>query len=117
MSYILNLFRYHIGENVQLRVYPAEGLFSYIYVTDLLLSPKPGSNSIDGLRLVDADTNEPIPTRQIEGWTAYVSSMDRNIHVYYKNKYRMSMRSTPVWRTSIESEPDPETKTKSKIEI
>jgi hypothetical protein len=114
MSYILNLFRYHIGENVQLRVYPVEGLFSYIYVTDLL-HPAKGRNSIDGLRLVDADTNEPIPTQQMEGWTAYVSSMDRNMHVYYKNKYRLTLRSTQVWRTAIESDPDPEIC--SKIEL
>lgn len=96
MSYILNLFRYHIGENVQLRVYPAEGMRSYIYVTNLLT---PGANSIDGLRLVDADTNEPVPVQQIEGWTAYISTMDRNIHVYYNNKYRLTLQSTPVWRT------------------
>ena len=112
MSYILNLFRYHIGEKVQLRVYPIEGMFSYIYVTDTRNS-EPGTNSIDGLRLIDADTHEPIPTQKIEGWTAYISSMDRNVHVYYKNKYRLTLRSTPVWRTVIEPDPEP----CSKIEL
>lgn len=95
MSYILNLFRYVIDVDVQLRIYPAGGKEMLVCCKNLKTSNK----YIDGLKLVDVVTGENPAIHETEGWQAYTCNCDRSFHVIYKDRYVMTLESTPVWKT------------------